>query len=470
MRPLLLLPEMLLFAGGLAALMSGSFLPRDRQGVSRAVAVTALVASLVATVVGMVGGVQSAFDGSFAVDTGTGVVRLLGGAATLFVLVLAADELAGTARESETYALLLFSTTGTLVVGGGRDLLVLAAGFLLASIPLYGLVGLVRTARGAEAAMKTYLLGALFGIALLLGITLLYAVAGSTLYTDLSARLGDAPFGALAAGLVGVLAVLLFEAGAVPAHFWVPDATEASSGTVAAFLTTVPKIGALVATYRLVQAIPDSIAWPVLVAVLAVASMTLGNLAAYGQQDPRRLLGWSTVSQVGYLLVPVAVADRTGLALPSMLLYLTAYTVTNLSAFAVTAALPGRRRLDDYRGLSRSRPWLAGSLLVSLLGLVGTPPTAVFLGKLTTATAAWDGGQAWLAVAVLVNTVASLFYYLRWIVPAFRAASDTAPASAKDGVGRTLSTRAAVTAAVLSVAVGVAGGAIWQALQTPLLS
>ncbi len=170
--------------------------------------------------------------------------------------------------------------------------------------------------------------------------------------------------------------------------------------------------------------------------MLAVASMTLGNLAAFAQDDPRRLLGWSTVSQVGYLLVPVAVAGRSDLALPSMLLYLGGYAVTNLAAFAVTAALPGVRDLSGYAGLIRARPGLAVALVVALLGLVGTPPTVVFVGKLTTATAGWDGGMPWLTVAVLANSLASLFYYLRWIAPTLRRDTPAPGLSVTGSSGR----------------------------------
>jgi NADH-quinone oxidoreductase subunit N len=156
--------------------------------------------------------------------------------------------------------------------------------------------------------------------------------------------------------------------------------------------------------------------------------MTLGNLAAFFQQDVRRLLGYSTISQVGYLLMAVTVATRSSLALPSLLLYLAAYALTNLGAFAVVCALPRAKTIESYHGLLRHRPWLAISLVVCLLGLVGTPPTAVFAGKLTVFTATLDGGYAWLVVVAVVNTVASLFYYLRWIVGALRPASaDTAP-------------------------------------------
>ncbi|MFZ0834770.1 MAG: proton-conducting transporter membrane subunit, partial [Mycobacterium sp.] len=404
----------------------------------------------------------AAFAGTFAVDTTTGVARIVVAVGVLLVLAAAGGEIAGMARESETYALLLFSGTGVLILAGADDLLVLATGFLLASIPLYGLVGMLRTPRAAEAAMKTYLMGALLGIVMFLGITALYGVTAVTGYDELASRLGDAPAGAVAAGLVGVVAGLMFEAGAVPAHFWVPDAAQGASGAAAMYLTTVPKIGALIALYRLTDVLPDTLSWPLLIAAFAVASMTLGNLAAYWQQDPRRLLGWSTVSQVGFLLVPVTVAGRSDLALASLLFYLAGYTLTNTAAFAVTMALPRRRTLDSYRGLAGTRPWLAGALLAALLGLVGTPPTAVFVGKLTTAAAAWDGGQAWLAVVVFANSLVSLFYYLRWIIPSFLRPAD------HPGLGATAvatwATRTAVAAAAASVALGVAAGVVWGPL------
>jgi NADH-quinone oxidoreductase subunit N len=466
MRPALLLPEIVLFLGGLTVLVGGSFLARGRQWVTRVVAATALMVATVLAALDLSGPAQVAMEGTFTVDTATGVARIVAALGTLVVLALAADEITGTARESETYALLLFSTTGTLVLAGADDLLVVAVGFLLASIPLYGLIGIARTPRGAEAAMKTYLLGALFGILLLVGVTLLYGVSATTSYAELTDRLADAPAGAVAAGVVAVLGGLMFKAGGVPAHFWVPDAAQGAGGAVAAFLTTMPKIGAVVAAYRLVAMLPDTLAWPLLVAVLAVASMTLGNLAAYWQSDPRRLLGWSTVSQVGYLLVPVAVAGRSDLALPSLLLYLAGYTVTNLAAFAVTTAFPDRRDLDSYRGLGRGRPWLGGALVVALLGLVGTPPTVVFAGKLTTTAAAWDGGHAWLAVVVFVNTVISLFYYLRWIAPVY--GRGEAPARTLPGafVPERWSAATAVTTAGLSLVLGVGAGVLWATLST----
>ncbi|WP_194291347.1 NADH-quinone oxidoreductase subunit N [Cumulibacter manganitolerans] len=458
------LPEALLLVTALVVLVAGSFSPRTRQWPGRVVTAVGLLSAAVVAVVDLADPPAtmqsgSAFEGTFALGTATGVGRIIAILASLLIVLLAGDEVRDHPRESEVYVLLLLSTTGVLVVGGAADLLLLAVGFLLASIPLYGLVGVIHRPASAEAALKAYLMGALFGIFLLLGVTVLWGIGGVTTYGELRGALAQAPSAAVAGGGLLVLAGLLFEAGGVPAHFWVPDAVQGSSSTAATYLSTVPKIGALVAAYRLVEQLPGPQTWAWLVAVLATASMTLGNLAAYAQRDPRRLLGWSTVSQVGYALVPVSVAGHTPLALPSLLLYLAAYAVTNIGAFAVVAALPQWRTLESYRGLSRSRPWLAGSLLVVLLGLLGTPPAAIFVGKLTTASAAWDGGFAWLAIVVLLNTVLSLFYYLRWIVPAFQPAVDGDRPQPVPWAAAT-----AVAAAVISLLLGAATGLLWPHL------
>ncbi len=464
MQPLLLLPEILLFAAGLVALVTGSFQPRQRQWVTRIVAAAALLAAAVAAGIALPGPAQFPMQGTFTVDVATGIARIVACVGTLTVLALASDEIGGSPRESETYALLLFSTTGTLVLAGAHDLLVVVVGFLLASIPFYGLIGIALTPRGAEAAMKTYLLGALFGILLLAGIVVLYGVTATTQYAELPQRLAGAPTGAVAVGAMAALVGLMFKVGGVPGHFWVPDAAQGAGGAVAAFVTTVPKIGAIIAIYRIVELLPGGLNWPLLISVLATASMTLGNLAALWQTDPRRLLGWSTVSQVGYLLVPVAVAGRSDLALPSLLIYLAGYTVTNLAAFAITTTFPRHRTLNSYRGMGRAHPWLGGALVVALLGLVGTPPTAVFVGKLTVASAAWDGGLAWLVVVLFVNTLVSLFYYLRWIARVY-GSGESVQASVFGAVTPARwSAMSSLVLSVLSIALGSGMGLIWSAV------
>ncbi|SDN26260.1 NADH-quinone oxidoreductase subunit N [Lentzea albidocapillata subsp. violacea] len=461
-NPAALLPEIFLALVAVLGLLLGSYLPRHRQWLVRVLSAVACVAGIAVTVTMWSGMDQAVFGESYVIDVATNATRVIVLLATLIVTALA-GEVTGWAREAEFHVLVLLAALGTVVLAGAADLMLLAAGYLLASIPLYALAGFAKDKAGTEAALKFYLLGALLGVVTLIGVTLLFGVGGATGYTEL--RLDEAPPAAVAVGTVAVLAGLLFKIGAVPAHFWVPDVTEGARPVVAAFVTTVPKIGAVVATYRLV-AVPlrdAGVDWSLLIAVIAAATMTLGNLAAFFQDNVRRLLAYSTISQVGYLLMAVAVAGRADLALPSVLLYLAAYSITNLGAFAVVCALPSAVTLEDYRGLVRERPWLVVSLVVCLLGLVGTPPTAVFAGKLTVFTAALDGGLLWLVVLGAVNTVASLFYYLRWVVPAVRGEA----ADASDI--RTSAARMAYLLAAASLAGGVLSGVVLPMFDGTLL-
>ena len=418
---LALLPELLVLVGAVAALLAGSFLPRTRQWVAQGIASLALVAAATSGALSAGATARTVYGSSYALDVATSTARVVIPAAALLTIALATGRVRGDPRESEFSVLVLLASLGAMLLAGASDLLLLSVGYLLASIPLYALAGWGRDPRGAEAALKTYLLGALLGIVMLLGVSVLYGVGGgSTTYASLAQGLPHAPPVAVGFGTVALLGGLLFKVGAVPAHFWVPDAIDGATVPAGAFLSTVPKIGGLIALYRLLLVIPDThVGWRLLLALVAAASMTLGNFAAFRQDSPRRLLAYSTISQVGYLLMAVTVAGRTPAALPALLLYLAGYAVTNLGAFAVVAALPELGTLGDYRGVARDHPVLAGVLLVCLLGLVGTPPTAVFVGKLSVFTATWQGGLSWLVVVAAVNTVASLYYYLRWLAPTF---------------------------------------------------
>ncbi|MBD0420095.1 NADH-quinone oxidoreductase subunit N [Streptomyces sp. TRM S81-3] len=465
-NPLGLLPEVLLAGSAVLGLLLGSWLPRARQWAVGALALAACAAGVAAASVAAAGPVTTVFGGAFALDPVTAASRIVILAGTLAVLGLSFPALRGDARESEYYVLVQLAALGALMTAGAQDLLLLAAGYLLAGIPAYALVGFRKDGPGTEGALKYYVLGALLGVLILTGIVILYAAGGATSYRVLGEAFRDAPAALVAAGAAGLLAGLLFKAGGVPAHFWVPDAVQGGAPPVAALLTTLPKTGALAALFRLGgQVFADAaLPWSALVAVLAAASMTLGNLGAFFQQDVKRLLAYSTISQVGYLLMPVAVAGRSDLARQALLYYLAAYAVTNLGAFAVVCALPRARGLDDCRGLAGRRPLLAACLVVCLLGLVGTPPTAVFLGKLEAFGAALDGGYAWLAVLAAVNTVASLFYYLRWIVP---AVSSSGPASRSPDGGSRTARAVAYAATAVSLGLGVAGGPVLDAVASP---
>ncbi|WP_138757726.1 NADH-quinone oxidoreductase subunit N [Modestobacter altitudinis] len=423
-----MLPELLLLAGAVGGLLLGLWTPQHHQWRVRVLVVLACLASAAAAAVGLSGNDSTVFEDTWVIDTTTGVVRITVALAVALIVGLGASSLAGHPRETEAYVLMLLGALGAVALAAGNDLLLLVAAYLLASVPLYALAGFAKDARGTEATMKYYLMGAFVGVLLLLGVASVVLATGVTGYPAIGDLLGQAPAPLAALGVLGVLAGLLFKAGAVPVHQWVPDVTAGTTPTMAAYITTIPKVGAVAAAFRLLDgpfaAAPVDV--PLLVAVIAALTMTLGNLAAFSQTEVLRLLAYSTISQVGYLLMVVAVAARSDLALPALLIYLVGYAVTNIGVFAAAAAKPAAGTIDEWAAASRDRRWLVVSLVVCLLGLVGTPPTAVFVGKLAVFSAAWDGGLAWLVVVAAINTVASLFYYLRWITPA-AASSAGAP-------------------------------------------
>ncbi|GAA1339018.1 NADH-quinone oxidoreductase subunit N [Actinocatenispora thailandica] len=459
-----LLPELALAVAAVAGLLAGSWLPRRRQWLVRLLGAIGCTVGIAAAVVAATGPARTVFGGSYAVDTGLAVARVVILAGTLLVLAMAGGTLSGHRRETEFVVLLLLAALGAMVLAGTDDLLLLIAGYLLASVPLYALTAFDADPAGTEAALKYYLIGALFGVVLMLGVAALLAAGGGTDYPTLARTLPGAPPVLAAAGFVGVFGGLLFKAGGAPAQFWVPDVAEGAGTPVAAFVTTIPKIGALIAAYRLLDvAVPGVAGGGLLVAAVAAGTMTLGNLAAFAQTNPRRLLAYSTISQVGYLLMAVAAAGHAALALPGLGFYLAGYAVTNIGAFAVLAALPSAT-LDGHRGLFGRRPVLALALVICLLGLVGTPPTAIFVGKLSVFTAAFDANLLWLVVVAAANTLASLYYYLRWIVPLFQRDGAPHPTPA----GR-WPAAVAVTAAAGSLALGLAAEPVVHALSGHLL-
>ena len=258
----------------------------------------------------------------------------------------------------------------------------------------------------------------------------------------------------------------------MPAHFWVPDVTDGTPTPVAAFLTTLPKIGGA----RSPPTGSSTRRYPTVASTgrccspsLAAASMTLGNLAAFFQTTVKRLLAYSTISQVGYLLIAVAVAGRPATSPSRACCSTSPPTRSRTSARSPWSPhLPAR---PDTRRLPRPGPpppVLAAVLVVCLLGLVGTPPTAVFVGKLEVFTAAIDGRYAWLAVLAVVNTVASLFYYLRWLAPAFQAAPGPGPVDPLAPAGGWSAT-AAYTAGTVALVLGVASGLALPLTTGPLL-
>lgn len=471
-NPLALLPELFLLAGAVGGLLLGLWTPQNRQGRVAVLAAGMCLASALLSVIALARPTETAFHDTWIADPVTGVVRIVVTLSAVAVIVLCRSAFAGHPRESETYVLVLLGSIGAIALGAGGDLLVLVAAYLLASVPLYALAGFAKDSRGVEATLKYYLMSALVGVVMLLGVATLILAAGRSRYDMLATALPDRSAALVGLGVLTVLAGLAFKAGAVPVHFWLPDVTAGTTPAVAALVTTIPKVGAVAAMFRLMDGpfaqVPLNV--PLVVAIVAAASMTLGNLAAFGQTEVLRLLAYSSISQVGYILMVVAVAARSDLADAGLAVYLAAYAVANIGAFAAAAAARDGRTIRGWAAMAGQDRWLVFSLVVCLLGLVGTPPTAVFVGKLAVFLAAADGGMAWLVVVAAVNTVASLFYYIRWIAPAVGNADVPTPVRSERPDAATptvtvvrLPAVVVHTAAAGSLVLGVAAGA-WLAV------
>ncbi len=350
--------------------------------------------------------------------------------ATALCAVLAYPEVKDTDREGTVYALLAFTTLGAIALAGAGDLMFVVLGVLLSSLGSFALVAYPRDDRATEAAMKYLVFGSVTGAVMIFGLTYWYGATGSTLLSDLAKLEAALP---AAAGLVALLVGLGYKAAIAPFHFWAPDAYDGAPVSVAAFLSIVPKVGAIFALAQVVGDLPEEtlggpVGWPLVVAALAAVSMTYGNLAALVQENVVRLLAYSSIAQSGYFLLGVVAFGQSGLALASLVVFAAAYAAMNLGAFAIVM-LAGRD-LRDFAGLGRSRPAAGAAMVVFLISLVGVPPLAGFVGKFLLFGAAIDAGFAWLAVVAILNSVLSLAVYLRIVVPMYQVPKG-APAPAR---------------------------------------
>lgn len=314
---------------------------------------------------------------------------------------------------------LLLATLGGMGLASALDLALIVLFLQMLSLASYLLVALMRRDPFANEATLKYFIYAAAALAVMAyGLTFVFGLTGSLQLEDIGRALAHADRAWIAVALGLVLVGYAFEATLVPFHFWAPDVYEGATAPIAGFLSVVPKIAAFAGLMRfLASALPDATAaaWPALAALLAVLTMTLGNLAALRQTRLKRLLAYSSIAQAGYVLLAVAVLGRAPGAAGAAGYYLAAYLFMNLGAFGVAAQLEraaGSDAIDAVRGLGRSAPWPGAVLALSLLSLAGIPPLAGFLGKVLLLKAAMAGGFAWLAVLAAANMAIGLYYYI----------------------------------------------------------
>src|SRR3990172_7985705 len=329
-------------------------------------------------------------------------------------------------QRGDHYAIMLFATVGMITLSMGMDLVTLFIGLELMVISVYILTGyLRRDRRSNEAALKYLLLGAFSSGVLLYGLSLLYGMSNSTdlriIASSLAQRAPGDPLVMMA--VVTVSTGLLFKIGAVPFHQWLPDAYEGAPHSITAFMSVGPKAASFAFLLRmfLVPLGPQREQWLPLLIGVAIATMTLGNLAAISQSNIKRLLGYSAISHAGYMLLGLVSGNDTGLK--GIAIYLLVYAFMNMGAFAVIVAMRSKEpigdEIEDFSGLVYKSPVAAYLMLIFLLSLAGIPPTAGFLGKYFIFLSLIETGHYTLATVAVLYVAVALFYYFRIVAVMF---------------------------------------------------
>ena len=420
----LIAPQIILIITATVMLWPGDlFVPKGEK--SRWAFVTLIALLVAAFFVGRfpAGDGITGFSGMYKLDGVTkGFQYLVLGAGVITVLLSQLQLNALKEQTVEYYSLILFSITGMLFLVGANDLVSIYFSLELMALCIYILVAYFRTQeRSIEAGVKYFLLGAFSSGILLFGISLLFGAAGgvTTNLVELNERLALAPPSSNLLVFTGVLMVLIgfcFKVAAVPFHMWSPDAYDGAPTPITAFMSMAPKAASLAAFVRVFGTGFNGIHadWAAPLAFVAAASMILGNIAALKQQTMKRLLAYSSIAHVGYMLLGVLSAGSPG-GVQAIWLYMLTYLVMQSGAFAIIIYLQGKgegERIEDFRGLGRTRPVLAFAMMVILLSLAGVPPLLGFFSKFYLFKLAIEQGHVTLTVIALLTSAVAAYYYL----------------------------------------------------------
>ena len=417
-----ILPELVLTAGALLVLVTDVLLP-PRSGRALAWLSVGVLGATLASLTPFVGVETVVSNGLLAVDSFALFFKVIFLVAAIFTVLMSVRylEIEG-ASPGEYYFLVLCSTLGMMIMAGGIDLITSFIGLETMAVSFYILAGFIKpNPRSNEAAVKYFLLGAFSLGILLYGMSILYGLSGTTnlraMATIFATREAD-PLIILA--VILVVAGMGFKIAAVPFHMWAPDVYEGAPTPITAFLSVGSKAASFAMLLRIfLEGLPSLAAdWRLLFEILAIVTMTVGNVAALTQTNLKRMLAYSSIAHAGYLLIGVVAGTPRGVS--AMLIYLAVYSFMQLGAFGVILVM--RRKdvvgdeLKDFSGLAFRHPFAAFAMLLFMLSLGGIPPTAGFMGKFWLFGAAVESGYIWLAVIGVLNSAISLYYYLRLVV------------------------------------------------------
>ncbi len=416
-----LMPEIFVAIAAMALLLIDLFIEKDKKAITAYASIaTSLVAALLSVKV-MMPETVVAFYGFFVLDQFAVLAKVLICLGTAFGMVMSIHYMKDEQHLGEYYVLMLFAMLGMMLMASANNFIIMYLGMELMALCVYVLVGYqLDVLRSSEASLKYFILGALSSGMLLYGITFIYGVTGSfdfnTIGVALSGSEGHAS-SAVLLGLVFIIAGMAFKVSMAPFHMWTPDAYEGAPTPVTAFMSVGPKVAGFVIFVRvLADAMPSlQHEYTMILTVLAVLTMAVGNLAAIAQRNIKRMLAYSTIGHVGFVMLGLIAANTDGYA--GIMVYLTIYLFMNMGAFAIIILM--RREgiqgelLDDFAGLSKVRPGYALAMGLLLFSLAGIPFLGGFWAKYVVFIAAVEAGHLYLVLYALLFSAVGAFYYIR---------------------------------------------------------
>jgi NADH-quinone oxidoreductase subunit N len=451
-----LLPELVLVGAAFALLLLDLFISERRRGVVHALSIATLI--VVAAMLALdVGGQGTVLNGMFIRDTMADVLKWVVCVVSALALVYAWAFLRERGLyKGEVAVLMLFAVAGMMLLISAGNLVMVYLGLEMLALCSYALVAIDRDSPlASEAAMKYFVLGSLASGMLLYGMSLIYGATGSL---DLAAiHEATTSTTILLTGMVFLVAGIAFKFGAAPFHMWLPDVYHGAPTPITLFIGAAPKLAAFAMAYRLLEAGlgPLDEQWRVLLSGLAALSLVVGNLIALAQTNLKRMLAYSTVSHVGFLLMGLAGGSAVGYA--AGMFYAISYALMAAAGFGMIVMLSRRGfeadQIDDFKGLNARSPWMAGLVLCVMASLAGVPPFLGFWAKLAVLRAAWEGDQVWLVIVGIVFAVIGAFYYLRVIRAMYFDEPEGEPMTQRDDLSlRVVFAVNALSLAVLGVA------------------
>ncbi|BCS55516.1 NADH-quinone oxidoreductase subunit N [Geobacter sp. SVR] len=420
-----ILPEILLSVLAMALLLINVFAPSGKKSYLGYISFVGVVVTAVLVGAGWNGHVES-FNGSVVQDNFASFFKMIFLLAAGLAILIADQYMEREdCNHGELYPLILFTVVGMMLMAAGTDLMTIFLGLEVMSVSLYVLAGFNRAnVKSNEAGLKYFLLGAFSTGFLLYGMALTYGATGSTRIAVIASKAAQIGISSsnimLLAGMLLMLTGFAFKIAAAPFHMWTPDVYEGAPTPMTAFMSAGPKAAGFAAALRiLLVAFPTMQAdWSQLLWILAVLTMTVGNITALRQDNIKRMLAYSSIAHAGYALVGFTAANGTATA--GILFYMLSYTFMNIGAFAVLVLI-GKKgeangNVQDFAGLGFKHPILALVMTIFLFSLAGMPPTAGFIGKFYLFSGAIQKGYIWLAVIGVLNSAASVYYYLRVMV------------------------------------------------------